>query len=78
MALQRSKEKVALGQAIRRARQARNIGIREAAEMCHMDRGHLSRIENGWLEPPLRRLRKIALVVGVPVPTLLSGRKRSA
>jgi transcriptional regulator with XRE-family HTH domain len=62
-----------LGLAVRQARQARGLSLKQVADSAHVSVGLLSQIERGISSPSVRVLRSICGVLGVPVMTLFGG-----
>jgi transcriptional regulator with XRE-family HTH domain len=67
----KNKDQVSLGRAIRAARVARGLSLASLADLSETDKGQLSKIENGLMEPPLPRLRRIARELGISAADLL-------
>jgi transcriptional regulator with XRE-family HTH domain len=66
-----SKDARKLGRAIRSVRKERGLSLKTLASLTDTDKGQLSRIERGLLEPPIPRLRRIAKELGVQPGALL-------
>jgi transcriptional regulator with XRE-family HTH domain len=64
--------KTDLGQRIRKARHLRGLTLEQLARMTETDKGYLSRIENGKMEPTLKRLRSIAKHLDIPPSRLIA------
>jgi len=60
-----------LGDNIRRIRQEKGMSQGDISRALDMDRGYISRIENGTKNPTILNLEKIAKALGVPVVELL-------
>lgn len=67
----KNRDQVRLGVAIRNARVKRGLSLAELAGLSETDKGQLSKIENGLMEPPLPRLRRIARELGLSAADLL-------
>ena len=55
------------GEAIKKLRIARGLGLNEFARECGIDPGNLSRIERGISGAHMATLRRIAEALGVPL-----------
>lgn len=67
----KNRDQVRLGEAIRQARVAKGLSLATLAALSETDKGQLSKIENGLMEPPLPRLRRIASELGMTAAELL-------
>ncbi len=62
-----------LGLAVREARQARGLSLKQVAEGASVSVGLLSQIERGISSPSVRSLRAICAVLDLPVHALFGG-----
>lgn len=62
---------VALGNAIRRVRQSKNISQEKLALMAEVDRSYVGRVERGDNNVAVLTLHKLALALGISMTTLL-------
>lgn len=60
-----------LGQNIKRIRETKGMSQGDISRALNMDRGYISRIENGFKNPTIDTLAKIAKVLGVGVDDLM-------
>jgi len=60
-----------LGDNIRRIRQEKGMSQGDISRALDMDRGYISRVENGSKNPTILNLEKMAKALGVPVAELL-------
>jgi transcriptional regulator with XRE-family HTH domain len=71
-------ESIALGQGIRRLRQARHLTIRAVAHKAGMSTRHLGTIERGHGNPRLETLFGIARALGITCEELMSAAEGEA
>jgi transcriptional regulator with XRE-family HTH domain len=62
-----------VGSAIREARRQALLTQRELASRAGIGLTTLNRIENGWVEPQFRTIRKIAAALGIEAHELVKG-----
>lgn len=62
-----------LGLAVRTARQARGLSLKQVAEGASISVGMLSQIERGISSPSVRALRSVCAVLNLPVHELFGG-----
>lgn len=70
---QNEEDDLSLGLAVRKARQARGLSLKQVADAANVSVGFLSQIERGISSPSVRALRAICAILDVPVLTLLGG-----
>lgn len=70
---QTEEDDLSLGLAVRRARQARGLSLKQVADAANVSVGFLSQIERGISSPSVRALRAICAILDVPVLELLGG-----
>lgn len=60
-----------IGQKVRTVRKSKKVTLRQMGEMCEMDFGHLSRLENGQKDFHLLTLKKLADKLDIEMKDLL-------
>lgn len=60
-----------LGENLRKIREAKGISQADICRITGMDRGYISRVENGTRNPTISNLEKIAKALGVTPDELL-------
>ena len=68
----------ALGLAIQRLRNERDLKSREVAERADVNPTHYSRLENGRVNPSWAMVRRVAEALGLPVSELAARAERIA
>ena len=68
----------ALGLAIQRLRNERDLRSREVAERADVNPTHYSRLENGRVNPSWAMVRRVAEALGLPVSELAARAERIA
>jgi len=63
---------VALGEAIRRARQARGMSQEDLAENSSVERAYMGSIERGRQNPSVMKLAQVAKALGLPLAELIA------
>lgn len=63
------------GKNIRRLRLSRGLSQRELARRAGCTGSHINQVERGRVSPSLKRLRRIANILEVPVAELLAGER---
>lgn len=64
-----------IGANIRKIRRGKKLSQDELSYEAGINRGHLSLIENGRVNPTILHLDQIATALGVPIAALLKGYK---
>ena len=62
---------VTFGQNLQKARKSKELSLRAFAELCGIDHGDISRIENGLANVTLKTIAHLANTLEVPYHTLL-------
>lgn len=62
---------IALGIRIKQLREAKNLSQTEFADLCDIERGNISRLENGKVEVKLTTLIKISKALEIKVAELI-------
>lgn len=60
-----------IGSALRAMRKKKKITIRKMGELCDLDYGHISRLENGQYNPRLLTLKNMAEALGADLKRLV-------
>lgn len=60
-----------IGERVRKVRKVKGVTLRQLGEMCEMDFGHISRLENGQKDLHLLTLKKLADKLDIDVKDLL-------
>lgn len=66
-----TKISIKLGQNIRRIREEKGMSQGDISRALNMDRGYISGVENGYRNPTIETLEKIASALSVGVDDLL-------